>query len=85
MPAVTKSVNYIKRKISITSQPEMVKWVEESPLINRDKDFMMDILAGLSYKELQSKYNKSESRITQWKRLTFEKLQKYDYECMRKL
>ena len=62
----------------------MNAFIADSPLKTRDKNFMQDILEGLSLKELQSKYDKSESRIAQWKRSTFEQLFMYEYSQIRK-
>jgi uncharacterized protein YjcR len=51
----------------------------DSPLSQKDISFMIDILDGMSYQELATKYNKSKPRISQWKRTCFEKLQYFDY------
>lgn len=80
----SKGVAYISRKITTTSRSEMQNFIADSPLKKRDRDFMTDILEGLSYKELESKYNKSQARIAQWKRTVFETLQRYEYESIRK-
>lgn len=80
----TAVTSYITRKIRTTSRPEMNQFISDSPLKLKDKVFMLDILDGLSLKELQSKYGKSQSRIAQWKRMTFEKLLEYEYSILRK-
>lgn len=80
----TPGMAYISRKIKTTSRTEMNAFIADSPLKARDKNFMQDILEGLSLKELQSKYDKSESRIAQWKRSTFEQLFQYEYSQIRK-
>lgn len=80
----TPGMAYISRKIKITPTKLMRKFVNESPLKKRDKLFMQDILEGLSLKELEAKYQKSESRIAQWKRSIFEQLHYYEYENLRK-
>lgn len=80
----TPGMAYITRKIKLTPHTEMKEFVLDSPLKNRDKVFMFDILDGLSYKELEIKYEKSEARIAQWKRSIFEQLHQYEYQIMRK-
>ena len=80
----TPGMAYISRKIKTTSRTDMNAFIADSPLKTRDKNFMQDILEGLSLKELQSKYDKSESRIAQWKRSTFEQLFQYEYSQIRK-
>ena len=80
----TNGVAYISRKIKTTSRSDMRNFIADSPLRKRDRDFMDDILEGLSYKELEEKYNKSQARIAQWKRTIYETLQRYEYESLRK-
>lgn len=72
------------RKMRITSRSIMLAFIEDSPLKRKDKDFMQDVIDGLSYKELERKYEKSERRIAQWKRAVFEQLHEYEYENIRK-
>lgn len=80
----TSGMAYITRKIQTTSRIQMEQFIEDSPLKNKDKIFMLDILNGMSLKELEYKYEKSQSRIAQWKRSTFEKLHYYEYAQLRK-
>lgn len=62
----------------------MQSFIDDSPLKVKDKAFMQDVLDGLSYKELQIKWQKSERRIAQWKRSVFEQLHSYEYETLRR-
>lgn len=80
----SRSVQYIHNKIKVTPKNEMISFIDNSPLKDRDRNFMQDILKGLSYKELETKYGKSEARIAQWKRSVYEQLHQYDYEILRK-
>lgn len=49
----------------------------QAPIKAQDRQFLLDILEGMSYKELSIKYNKSISRIAQWKRNLYDKLADY--------
>jgi hypothetical protein len=73
------AVAYYSRKIKTTSRSELIDEIMDSPLSQKDISFMIDILDGMSYQELATKYNKSKPRISQWKRTCFEKLQYFDY------
>lgn len=76
----TPAVAYFDHKIKTTPRRKMYEQIEDAPLKKIDRHFLYDVIEGLSYKELSEKYNKSESRIYQWKRQLYELLSKYDYQ-----
>lgn len=74
----TPAVAYYSRKIRTTTRSQLYDQIEDAPLKRADRNFLYDIIEGLSYKELSLKYSKSESRIYKWKRELFERMHKYD-------
>lgn len=70
----TAGMAYYCRHIKNTDRSKLLDELTESPLREKDADFMKDVLAGKSHKELAVKYNKSISRIAQWKRTCCETL-----------
>ena len=78
----SKSIAYVTFKIKNTDRIELLEQLKHVPLTDISYKFLLDIIAGLSYKELAAKYHKSESRIYKWKREIYEQLYKFD---MRKL
>lgn len=74
----TPAVAYVTYKIRTTDRVELLQELEHAPITYMDHDFIVDIISGMSYKQLADKYNKSSARIYQWKRTLFEKLHQYD-------
>ena len=74
----TPAVAYFTRKIRTTSRNALQAEIEDAPLKDQDRNFLTDIIAGMSYKELAAKYRKSESRIYKWKRKIYETMTKYE-------
>lgn len=74
----TPSVKYYTRKIRTYGRDELYEEIDNSPLNTRDYAFLADIVEGLTNRQLQEKYNKSASRISQWKRAVFEQMHAYD-------
>ena len=74
----TPSVAYYTTKIKTFSKTELYEQLEDSTLTPRDYAFLSDIIEGLSNQQLATKYHKSPSRISHWKRSIFEQMHKYD-------
>lgn len=74
------AVAYYARKIKTTRRSLLQAEIEDAPLNNNERSFLIDIVAGLSYKELAYKYSLSQSRIAKWKRNVFERMHKYDMQ-----
>lgn len=74
----SNSVAYVVRKIKTTGRSQLMEELQEAPLNETERNFILDIINGLSYSELAAKYNKSESRIGKWKRELCERLARYD-------
>lgn len=72
------AVLFISRQIKTTPSSCFNHLINESPLSEKDKQFIQDIKKGYSYKELAYKWCKSESTIYKWKRNIFETL--HDFE-----
>lgn len=78
----SKSVIYVTRMITTTPRSELYNLIKDFPLKRSEINFLIDIVEGLSYKELAIKYSKSTSRIGKWKREICDKVQKFQ---MRKI
>lgn len=74
------AVAYYERKIRTTRRSVLYEEIEDAPLKIMDRNFLHDVIDGLSYKELSVKYCKSTSRIYRWKRSLFERMHKYDLQ-----
>lgn len=74
----SSKIAFVTRQIKTTSRNQFLVIVENSPLTDKDKALIYDILSGLTYKELSVKYHKSESRIYKWKRSVLEKIHEYE-------
>jgi len=72
------AVNYVYTKIRTTKKSDLYEQLEDSPLSVRDFSFICDIIEGLTITELSSKYHKTESRISKWKREVCEKVHRFD-------
>ena len=72
------AVKYVYRKILTTRKSELLEQLEESPLTKNELSFIKDVIDGMSLTELSDKYNKTYSRISQWKREVFEKVHAFD-------
>lgn len=73
----SKSVIYVMRLITTTPRSELNNILQDIPIKRTEYYFIMDIVDGLSYKELAQKYNKSESRIGKWKKEICDKIQRF--------
>lgn len=74
----TSAVAYFDNKIKTTSRSTLIAQIEDAPLKDSEKNFLYDIIKGMSYKELSVKYKKSEARIYQIKRDIFERMTRFD-------
>lgn len=74
----TRAVAYMTYKIRTMDRVELLQQIDHTPISNTDHQFLIDVIGGLSYKELAEKYCKSPSRIYQWKRTLFERLTQFD-------
>lgn len=79
----TPAFAYYNHKIKTTRKSILIKEWQDAPITNLDLEFLQGILNGLSYQELSEHFNKSESRIGQWKRSLFEKLHRFDMQKLR--
>lgn len=79
----SKPVAYVTYKIRTTDRIELLEQLKHVPLTNTNYNFVLDIISGMSYKELAEKYHKSESRIYKWKRQIYEDLHNYDMRQLR--
>lgn len=78
MCAKLPATAYYTQKIKKTNRQVLLQELASAPIKKIDYAFMLDIIEGVSYKELAEKYHKSEARIYQWKRTLFERLHQYD-------
>ena len=74
------AVAYYTRKIRSTSRQKLYDEIEDAPLRKKDRYFLLDIVEGMTYKELAGKYYKSEAAIYKWKRKVFESMFRYDMQ-----
>ena len=74
----TPAVAYISYKIKNTDRVQLLEELKHAPLKKVDYDIMLDIINGMTYKELSCKYDKSEAGIASWKRRLFEQLHRYE-------
>ena len=77
------AVSYYARKIKTSNKKLLIQELEIAPLRKIEFNFMLDVLEGLSYKELAIKYNKSEKRIYQIKHDLFIRLHQFDMQNLR--
>lgn len=73
----TPAVAFVTHLLKTTSKSELRALLYDSPLKPQDIAIIMDYAAGMSYKELAQKYNKSVQRINQQKRNAYEQLHFY--------
>lgn len=73
----TPCVAYCIRLLQTTGKKALYEIIEDMPLKTRDYAFLADVIEGLDNEALMKKYKKSQSRITQWKRRSFEKLHQF--------
>lgn len=72
------SIVYVYKKIRTTKKSVLLTQLKESPITESEYSFICDIISGQSIKELSAKYNKTPSRISQWKRELCEKIHAFD-------
>lgn len=72
------AINYVCKKFSTTKKSVLFKQLEDYPLNTHDYSLVCDMINGLSITELSLKFNKTPSRISQWKREVCEKIQAFD-------
>lgn len=75
---------YYSRKLKITSRSKLTADLDDAPLTKREREFIRDIVEGMTLQELADKHSLSTSRISKWKREIFERLQAYDLSCARR-
>lgn len=73
----TPSVAFCTRAIQTTRKQDLYALLDDMPMRTKDYAFLSDIIEGLDNNKLATKYNKSQSRISQWKRRVFEQLHRY--------
>ena len=73
------AVCYIDHKIKISRKSDLLKELDEIYLRKTDKDFLIDIINGLSYQDLMKKYKISKSRVYQKRETIFETLRRWDF------
>ena len=76
----SKPIAYCEQKFRMYGKSELIQQLEDAPIRKNEVDFMKDIIDGMQYKELSAKYNKSISRLVQWKREICTKLLQYDMQ-----
>lgn len=69
---------YCKQRFKTTPRLELLQEIENAPLRDMERELILDVMAGLSLKELAEKYAKSPSRISHWKAEVMERLRQYD-------
>ena len=77
------AISYYARKIKTSNKKVLIQELEMAPLRKIEFNFMLDIVEGLSYKELAIKYNKSEKSIYQIKHDLFIRLHQFDMQNLR--
>lgn len=75
---------YYSRKLKITSRTKIRQDLDDAPLNRREREFISDVIEGLTLQELADKHRLSTSRISKWKREIFERLQAYDLKEARR-
>lgn len=68
----------IKEKIKLLSQSDFINFIQESPLSDNEKEFMLDVRKGFSNEFLSQKYKKNIPNISHWKRNIYEKLYRWE-------
>lgn len=68
---------FITRFVRTTGRYELLEVLDGSPLTRRDKELMIDVIEGASYKELAAKYALTTGGVYQWKRKVYENLHFY--------
>lgn len=72
------AISYVYKKIRTTKKTLIIEQLKECPITTTEYNFIVDVMDGLSITELSDKYNKSLSRISQWKREICEKIHAFD-------
>lgn len=72
------AIAYLTKKIRMTGRAELLQEIQDAPLKNRDRELLLMIIDGASYKEMSASFNLSTSRIAKWKHQVFEHLFRYE-------
>lgn len=75
---MTLELKEIKEKIKLLSQSDFINFIQESPLSDNEKEFMLDVRKGFSNEFLSQKYKKNIPNISHWKRNIYEKLYRWE-------
>jgi len=78
MGTKSPSVSYYENKIKTTKRSVLLYEWSEAPITARDREFLVDIMEGLSLKELADKYYLTPSGITKYKRRLLTQLHRFD-------
>jgi len=79
----TPAFAYYNRKLKTTRKSVLLTEWQDAPITQIEFEFLQEILNGKSYQELAEQFNKSVSRIGQWKRSLFEQLHRFDMQKLR--
>lgn len=84
MGSKSPATAYYSRKLKITSRSTIYQDLDDAPLTRREREFLEDVIEGMTLQELADKHNLSTSRISKWKRQVFERMQAYDLRQARR-
>lgn len=76
-------VAYLTRRIRTTARSEIVAIINDSPLSDNDRLFLIDILHGYSYKELAARHDMAVSSIGKRKKRVYEAMTLYERQRQR--
>ncbi|MDD5929329.1 MAG: LuxR C-terminal-related transcriptional regulator [Spirochaetales bacterium] len=74
----SEEMEYITQKLRLFSKSEFNNYVDEAPLTNKEKDFLVDISRGYTYEELARINHVKTATVSYIKRKIFKKL--YNWE-----
>lgn len=74
----SEEMEYITQKLRLFSKSEFNNYINEAPLTDNEKDFVVDISHGYTYEELARRNHVTRATVSQIKRRIYKKL--YDWE-----
>ncbi len=78
----SEKFDYMTKKLRLISHSDFLTFISESPLNEKDKNFVIDIKNGLSLAELAQKNGVTYSRVSQKKREIYELLYEWEKNCI---
>lgn len=84
MGSKSPATAYYSRKLQTSSRSVIYHDLNDAPLTKREREFLEDVIEGMTLQELADKHNLSTSRISKWKRQVFERMQAYDLRQARR-